>query len=344
MLGDDLANNRKTQPGPVLAGGEVRQEKAVLILLRETPSSVADFDVHAALFRFPAGANLQNLDIGVAGHRLQCIVEKVYENTLHLLRIQPHKRDVRGKHPYDANVLDAAVVKIQGIFENTVDVNLFQAGGRQSRETGELVDQPLERTRFVRDRLDALVEQLLERGGLDLPVCRRKSFMLGENLPVPPENALGRKLDRGQRVFDLVGEAPGDFLPGRHSLRAQQLRHVVQHQNPARGLPLAVDERSHGGGQVQRLSVQGQFDVPHGPAQNRRFVEEHPKRLASASLYDVFEPKPLDRTFYLQHLDRGAVHRTHPVVGVQGDHGGRDGLENRLDVAPAIVQLDVSLA
>ena len=95
---------------------------------------------------------------------------------------------------------------------------------------------------------------------------------------------------------------------------------------------------------MQRLSVQGQFDVPHGPAQNRGFVEEHPKRLASASLYDVFEPKPLDRTFYLQHLDRGAVHRTHPVVGVQGDHGGRDGLENRLDVAPAIVQLDVSLA
>ena len=43
--------------------------------------------------------------------------------------------------------------------------------------------------------------------------------ILGDGLAEPPPEALGRKLDRRQRVLDLVRDAPRDVGPGGAALR-----------------------------------------------------------------------------------------------------------------------------
>ncbi len=46
-------------------------------------------------------------------------------------------------------------------------------------------------------------------------------------------HALGRQLDRRQRVLDLVGEASRDFAPGRIPLCLQQRRDVIEYDDVA---------------------------------------------------------------------------------------------------------------
>ena len=57
-----------------------------------------------------------------------------------------------------------------------------------------------------------------------------------------PAQALGRELDRGERVLDLVGDAPGDVAPGGHTLRHDEVGDVVEADDtPSRR------RRRHGG-------------------------------------------------------------------------------------------------
>ena len=84
------------------------------------------------------------------------------------------------------------------------------------RELRELVDQALQRFDLADDRARALLDQRPRAG-------RR----IGEVTLEP----LGRELDRRQRVLDLVREPARDLAPCGDLLRADERRHVVQHEN-----------------------------------------------------------------------------------------------------------------
>ena len=55
----------------------------------------------------------------------------------------------------------------------------------------------------------------------------------GDHLAVLAPDALGRELDRRQRVLDLVGDAPGDVGPGRGALRRDEVGDVVERDDEA---------------------------------------------------------------------------------------------------------------
>ena len=56
-----------------------------------------------------------------------------------------------------------------------------------------------------------------------------KSLRIAFNFAqVFPFQAFGGKLYRGQRIFDFMGNAPGDIGPGRFALSGKQFRHVVE--------------------------------------------------------------------------------------------------------------------
>ena len=68
-------------------------------------------------------------------------------------------------------------------------------------------------------------------------VCVERSSSSASVAPRPAHqlaaHALGRELDRRERVPDLVREAARDLAPGRLALRLQELRDLVEHQHEA---------------------------------------------------------------------------------------------------------------
>ena len=89
---------------------------------------------------------------------------------------------------------------------------------RHAGELGELVHHALDVVDLAHDRVGALIEH------------RR---VVGDRLAVFAAQPLGRELDRGQRVLDLMGDAAGDVGPGRGALRRHQLGDVVERDDIA---------------------------------------------------------------------------------------------------------------
>ena len=85
-------------------------------------------------------------------------------------------------------------------------------------EGGELVDHPLDVVDLPDDRIGALIENVAP---------------FRDDASVAPLQALGRELDRCQRVLDLVGDAPGDVGPGRRALRRDEVGDVVERHDVA---------------------------------------------------------------------------------------------------------------
>ena len=98
------------------------------------------------------------------------------------------------------------------------DVLADDDGLRHAGEVGELVDHALDVVDLAHDRVGALLED---------------AAVLGDHLAVFAAQPFGRKLDRRQRVLDLMRDAAGDVGPGRGALRGDQLGDVVERDDVA---------------------------------------------------------------------------------------------------------------
>ena len=63
--------------------------------------------------------------------------------------------------------------------------------------------------------------------------CVEDRRVVGDHLAVFAAQALGRELDRRQRVLDLVGDAPRHVGPGRRALRGDEIGDVVERDDIA---------------------------------------------------------------------------------------------------------------
>ena len=81
-------------------------------------------------------------------------------------------------------------------------------------KAGEFIDHAADILDLADDRVGALIE--------DGPV------VLIDLLAVAALEALGRKLDRRQRVLDLMGDAAGDVRPGGRALGDDEIGDVVE--------------------------------------------------------------------------------------------------------------------
>ena len=199
---------------------------------------------------------------------------------------------------------------------------------RHARELRELVDQPLQRLDLADDRLRALVDERL--GGR-----RRRREMA----PQP----LGAQLDRRQRILDLVRQPSRHLAPGRDLLRADERRHIVEHQHDAFRRPALADERRRHGRQMDLLPVAGDGNLlrgrlRHGAAgsgeQRRQRLEIGPIEHGQRGLAD-------NRAGQAEQPRRRAVDRRHRAAGIDRHDAGRNALENRLDVAAALLHLEM---
>ncbi len=98
---------------------------------------------------------------------------------------------------------------------------------RRSRVVAERVDHRLERLDLIDDRVRRAVE--------DFGLVGRQAA------EEAAAQALGRELDRRERILHLVGEPPRDLGPGRVALRAVEYREVVEHDDDARVVTCAAE-------------------------------------------------------------------------------------------------------
>ena len=122
------------------------------------------------------------------------------------------------------------LVQGEDIEQEGVDVDALHApGARLPRIDREIVDHVLHRADLAHDRLRSSQKRVFV-GTTEFPgKFDRKS--------------LGGKLDRGERVLDLVCETARDFRPSRVALCFSELGHVVEN-NHASGSRFSRKARS----------------------------------------------------------------------------------------------------
>ncbi len=220
MILENLRDDGQPQAGAALARGHVRLEQPLPVLDGKPLARIDDVHRHT-----PVLPRHGHVDAPVAGHRIGRLGDRfggVLEDVRDRLRDEPpverrahrllrevvDERDVRMRDPHHEGRLPHRV--------GHVFVHDRRFG--HAREGGELVDHALYLVDLAHDRVGALFEDFA---------------IGGDHLPVLAADSLGGELDRGQRVLDLVGDAPRHVCPGGGPLGGDEIGDVVQRDDHA---------------------------------------------------------------------------------------------------------------
>ena len=196
-----------------------------------------------------------------------------------------------------------------------------------AREVGELAGQLLDLVHLGDDGGGALVEDVA---------------VLADAVQEALAQPLGRELDGGERVLDLVGDAPGHLLPGGEPLRLLQVGEVVEEDDETDGPAALVDHAGDVHLQAEGLAAADghpQVALDGRAAGGVQFGEETLDDHGVLAGQDLVvlaaeEGGRLDG----EQLFGEAVDGGDAVVLVQGDDAGGHVLEDGLQVAAALLR------
>ncbi len=206
-------------------------------------------------------------------------------------------------------------------------------------QEGAEVDR-LHRSRARLPRVDRkVVDHVLHRG--DLRDDRLRAAR--QRLPVGPFEAprelaleaLGRELDRRQRVLDLVREPARDLAPRRVALRLREIGDVVEHDDVAgdrrdRQARAAHQQRAHQVRDRQLRLLLPLRVAARAKALGDELGERRQRRQLAPPVGERGAGQLGER---LLQDHRGArVGRAQPVAIVEREHAGREIAENALEV------------
>jgi len=144
-------------------------------------------------------------------------LQHIVDHLPDLRRVTQHRG--QGGVEFEADAQRRTFVQVQHFADQGVEIERGEPGRGQARIVAEGIDEVLHRLDLIDDR---------GRGA-------REHFApaVVEAVGEFQRQALGRKLDRRQRVLDLVRQAAGDFAPRRRALRRDQAGDVVEHHHQA---------------------------------------------------------------------------------------------------------------
>ena len=205
------------------------------------------------------------------------------------------------------------LVQEQRLARDLVHILVAEHRLGHAREVGEFVDHPAEVADLADDRAGQPLERLLV--GRDL-------------LAEPALQPLGGKLDRGQRVLDLMRDAPRDVRPGGAPLVGQLVGDVVEGQHRAVLVADALDRE-------RALAAVGDDDAHWlrdcSPRMNSsRSGETSASALPSSSSWPCWSRVSAERLMSRIRLSR-----------IERDHAGGDARQHRLDEGAARIELRV---
>src|SRR5260221_9039520 len=168
------------------------------------------------------------------------VVNEIDNDAAKQARVGANGRRTFGERSSKGDSVEAVGEHFDSFADDVIDVGGFEFGGREADKLREFVDQRGKRADFAFDEAGRFLDQAAEfgidgRGG----VAGFSVFfeIAGE--------ALRGELDRSKGIFDFVGDAASDFLPGGGFLGAEKFGEVVKNQHET-GIGAAWPERADG--------------------------------------------------------------------------------------------------
>jgi hypothetical protein len=142
--------------------------------------------------------------------------------------------------------------------------------------------------------------------------------------------ALGRQLDRRERILDLVRKPPGHLPPRRHLLRPDERRHVVEHEHRAfePGRPVQA-RRRHGEGHFAALAGDAHL-LRHRLRAGPGGIVEHGGHGREVGAEHLGDRPPFDSGRQREQPRRRRIDAADASGRVDRDDAGGNPLENRL--------------
>ena len=144
--------------------------------------------------------------------RLGGVLDDVAERLAHQPAVEGSHQRLGAEIALEGDVGAADLDQERGFAQRLAQIHHLHVRLRHARKGRELVDHAADIRDLADDRVGALVEHLA---------------VLGDHLAVAAADALGRQLDRRQRVLDLMGDAARHVGPGRGALRLHEIGDVV---------------------------------------------------------------------------------------------------------------------
>ena len=321
VLLEDLADDREAEAGALLAGGDIGLEQPAAVFLRQADAVVDDVDDDVV-----AVARRRTRRCGRAprvgrhgGDRLGGVLDDVGERLRDQAAVELRRHRILGELDLDVDVGIADPLQEHHLAHRVGDVLGRHHRLRHAGEARELVDHAPDVVDLAHDRVGALLEH---------------RAVVGDDLAVFAAQPLGRELDRGQRVLDLVGDAAGDVGPGRGALRGDQLGDVVEGDDVAAlGIDGLLAGDAHRDVAVAAAAADRDLALDQALAARSRLVDD-----LLELRRDLVERAP-ERVGLAaaDELLGGAVEDADAALAVDADDAGAGAGEHRLGEAAAAV-------
>src|SRR5438105_7484215 len=214
MVLHDLLDDSEAKAGAFFARRHVGLEQPLPILARKPFAIVDNVDSYGAIL-----APSLNPDCAVGTvfriksvNGLGGVLDDVAKGLRHQAAVEGALERLVAEIALEGNVGAADFHQERRLAQRFAQIDDFHLWLRHAGEGRELVDHAADVLDLADDGIGALIEDLA---------------VLGDDLAVTAPDALGRKLDRRQRILDLMRNAPRDICPGRRALRLDEIGDVV---------------------------------------------------------------------------------------------------------------------
>src|SRR5271168_4730260 len=325
MLRNNPARDRQSQTRSALLGRKMRQEQALLVLRRNPLSTIRNLHLHRVAVALHARSHAHP-PYPRPFHRLRSVINQIGQHAPQQLAIRLHQRQRRLEFRPYRHTLQPAVKQIQSARHNRIHILRRQARGREARKLRERIHQRLQGVHFALDQPRTLRHQFLQLGPQSRGLLRS-----GVALQIT-QQPLRRKLNRRQRILDLVRNPLRHFLPGRRLLRAQQIRQIVNHDHVAR-IRKPRSQRTHRHRRAHQPPRRGNLNFPRRHAHAQRTPHQMQHRSRRVFSHQVRQSPRLPRRISQNRRYR-RIHLRHFARRVQRNHAGGNIFQNRFHQFP----------
>ena len=217
VLFQNFPDDRETEAGALLARRHIGLEQARAVFHRQTDAVVDDVDQDVAVH-----SRCRYLDAALLRPRRQrrdrlgAVLDDVGEGLRDQPAVEPCRHRILGKVDFDIDVGMADPHQEHRLAHGVGDVFGFDHRFRHARKAREFVDHAPDVVDLAHDRVGALLED---------------RAVFGDHLTVFAAQPLRRKLDRRQRILDLMRDPACHVGPGRGALRDHEFGDVVERDN-----------------------------------------------------------------------------------------------------------------
>ena len=264
------------------------------------------------------------LDQGIL-HGFGSIVHQVYDDSLHLLGVDVNQRQRGGQIELDVDVVEPSLKHGQTIAHRKIEI----VGGRlrrwKTREFAEFIDQILDRLDLSGNGDGAFAQNAsgLRRHGSAIQLAR---------------DALGTQGNRGQRILELMRDAPRDLVPGGGLLGAQQVRGILENDHEAGSQ--ALFECGYGDGQVKgRAAHLAHFHLIGGDASATRALHQVLDFGRVVAGKEVLQPAGGGDAILREQATSGAISALYGSVRSHRQDPRGNSFENRFSKLAAALEL-----